>query len=564
MAAPLGGLGPNPAVDDVVPLLLVDDEPVNLAGIEMMLSPGRYRYVHAHTADEALLHLLNQDFAAIVLDVRLPGMTGIELAKLIKSRRRTEHVPILFLTAHLLEETDVLRGYGTGAVDYLTKPVSPAILRSKIAVFADLYRKSRALETTNEALHRQVVQREIAEENLRRVNQELEQRVAERTAALRAADQRKDEFLAALAHELRNPMAALQGAAEVIRLTAPPSSAVQSSHGVISRQLVQMERLVDDLLDVSRITRGRLLLKRSRVELAAVIDAALEIGRSIMDRHGHTLSVDLATATAYLDADPVRLCQVIGNLLDNAAKYTPPGGRVRLAVNVLPTEVEISVEDQGVGIDAETLPTIFDLFVQAEHAGDAPRSGLGIGLTLVKQLVELHGGTVRASSPGLGKGSRFTINLPLSEKRPAPVSLNGTEVQPNKEGALRVLIVEDNRDAAEMLQLIVRSWGHEVRTVGDGLTALDVANAFRPQVVVLDIGLPKLDGHGVARRLRAHDWGASALIVAVTGRGQETDRQRSEEAGIDRHFLKPVDLKQLRALIAEVSARAVAESAAPA
>jgi len=560
LVAPVETAGADP-----VPILLVDDEPVNLAGIEIMLPPDRYRCVQARSADEALLHLLSQDFAAIVLDIRLPGMTGIDLARLIKRRRRTEHVPILFLTAHMLEEVDVLRGYHTGAVDYLSKPVNPDILRSKIAVFADLYRKSRALEHANEALQRQVAQREVIEEALRRVNQELEERVAERTAALRAADQRKDEFLAALAHELRNPLAALQGAAEVIRLTAPPAPEIKSSQGVITRQLRQMARLVDDLLDVSRITRGRLVLRKSRVELSGIIDDALEISRPILEAHGHTLSLDLPQGAVHLDADPVRLSQVIANLVDNAAKYTDPHGRIHLAVEVAEPVIEISVEDNGVGIDPEVLPTIFDLFVQAEHSGEHARGGLGIGLTLVRRLVELHGGTVEAASAGLGKGSRFTVRLPLRESRPeAPAPQLEDERPSAPDGTLRVLIVEDNRDAADMLRMLVGAWGHTVETAADGLAALDVAERFRPQAVLLDLGLPKLDGHGVARRLRAQRWSRETLILAITGRGQECDRQRSDEVGIDRHLLKPVDLNLLRSLLADVSSRIAGTRAVPA
>ncbi len=547
---------------DAVPILLVDDEPVNLAGIEVMLPSDRYRCVQARSADEALLHLLSQDFAAIVLDIRLPGMTGIDLARLIKRRRRTEHVPILFLTAHMLEETDVLRGYHTGAVDYLSKPVNPDILRSKIAVFADLYRKSRALEQANEALQRQMAQREVIEEALRRVNHELEERVAERTAALRAADQRKDEFLAALAHELRNPLAALQGAAEVIRLTAPPGPELTSSQGVITRQLRQMARLVDDLLDVSRITRGRLVLRKSRVELAGIIDDALEISRPILEANGHVLSLDVPREAVHIHADRLRLSQVIANLLDNAAKYSDPCGRIQLGVKAIDSAIEIWVEDDGVGIDPEVLPSIFVLFVQAEQSGEHARGGLGIGLTLVRRLVELHGGTVEAASAGLGKGSRFNVRLPLHESRAeATTPARVEEHIPVPDGALRVMIVEDNHDAADMLRMLLGAWGHVVETASDGLEALEVAESFRPQVVLLDIGLPKLDGHGVARRLRAQRWSRDTLIVAITGRGQEGDRQRSEEVGIDRHLLKPVDLNFLRGLLADFTNQIAGERA---
>jgi CheY-like chemotaxis protein len=268
------------------------------------------------------------------------------------------------------------------------------------------------------------------------------------------------------------------------------------------------------------------------------------------------VALDIPPERVYLDADPIRLSQIVANLLDNAAKYTNPGGRIRLTAEVVGANVQISVEDNGVGIDPVVLPTVFDLFVQAELTGEEVRSGLGIGLTLVRRLVELHGGTVEASSAGLGKGSRFTVCLPLREGVPAVDASEALEEPtPAKDGALRVLIVEDNPDAADMLSMLVGTWGHVVRIAADGLEALDVAEAFRPQAVLLDIGLPKLDGHGVARRLRAQLWSRDTLIVAITGRGQEADRQRSEEVGIDRHLLKPVDLIVLRGLLTDIAIR---------
>jgi CheY-like chemotaxis protein len=310
---------------------------------------------------------------------------------------------------------------------------------------------------------------------------------------------------------------------------------------------------------VSRITRGRLVLRKTRVELSAVVDDALEMSRPALEANSHTVTLELPPGPVHVDADPVRLSQIIANLLDNAAKYTDPRGRIRLGVEVLGSHVQISVEDNGVGIDPTVLPTVFDLFVQAEHDSEQVRSGLGIGLTLVRRLVELHGGTVDAVSEGPGKGSQFTVRLPLRDGRPAEKSEVPEDHVPANDGALRVLIVEDNKDAAEMLTMLVSAWGHSVRTAADGLAALEVAEAFRPQAVLLDIGLPKLDGHGVARRLRAQLWSRETLIVAITGRGQEGDRQRSEEVGIDRHLLKPVDLKVLRGLLSDASHRNVRE-----
>jgi signal transduction histidine kinase len=539
------------ALDDAVQVLLVDDEPANLTALEASLASTGCRFVQARSADEALLALLDQDFAALVLDVRMPGMTGIELAGMIRGRRRSRHVPILFLTAHLPEERDLLQGYGAGAVDYLTKPINPDILRSKLAVFVELFRATRALARTNDALHREAAERQRAQEALRQANHDLEARVAERTAALQEADRRKDAFLASLAHELRNPMAAMRSAAEVFRLKTPPGADLDVPQGVIERQLRQMTRLLDDLLDVSRITRGQLTLQRGRVDLRDAVAAALETSRPIMEQRNHTLTVSVPPDPVYLDADRTRLSQVFANLLDNAAKYTDPGGRVRLSAEHTSGNVVIRVRDSGVGIDRELLPHVFDLFVQTDKSTSWGYGGLGIGLTLVRQLVEMHGGSVTGHSDGPGQGSEFVVRLPTldaaadrADKEPAAAEAAALE------HSLRVLIVEDNRDAAAMLDVLLKEWGQDTRVAHDALIALDVASQFQPQVVLLDIGLPQLHGYEVARRIRQHAWGKRALLVAITGWGQEADRQQSKAAGIDFHLVKPVDPGALRTLLA--------------
>jgi signal transduction histidine kinase len=325
----------------------------------------------------------------------MPGMTGLELATLIRQRKRTQDVPILFLTAHMVDERDALMGYKAGAVDYLTKPISPDIMRSKVRVFVDLYRKTQQLA---------------------HLNATLEQRVEERTAALKEADRRKDEFLAALAHELRNPLAALRSAAEVFRLKAAQLPELAQPQGVIHRQIRQMTRLIDDLLDVSRITRDQLTLQRERTTLHRVVSAARETVQPVIQRRGHKLVVDIPQDSIELDADVIRLAQVFANLLDNAAKYTEHGGVIRLTGAVEGQEVVVKVDDTGVGIDPGQLSGVFELFRQAHGSPDPGYGGLGIGLTLVRRLVEMHNGTVTANSDGLGKGCTFTVRLPLAEK----------------------------------------------------------------------------------------------------------------------------------------------------
>jgi signal transduction histidine kinase len=544
--------------DEAVPLLLVDDQPMNLEALQAMLSGSGCRFVLARSADEALLALLEQDFAAIVLDIRMPGMTGLELATLIKSRKRTQHVPILFLTAHMIDERDALKGYGTGAVDYLTKPINPDILRSKIAVFTDLFRKSRALALANESLQREIAEREWMEEALREANQDLELRVEERTAALREADRRKDEFLAALAHELRNPLAALHAAAEVFRLKTPPGAGLEGPQGVILRQLRQMTRLVDDLLDVSRITRDKLMLQPKRIDLGAIISAAVETSKPIIEQRRHALTVQLPSDPVFLLADQVRLAQVFSNLLDNAAKYTEPGGRIELVAEQTNGDVSVRVTDSGIGISAEMQVHIFDLFMQADKSPDRARGGLGIGLTLVRRLVEMHGGSVKALSEGAGQGSQFEVRLPIIRGASLP-SLKpvATTDEPGDLPSLRVLIVEDNRDAAEMLNSMLLTWGQETRLAYDGLEGLQAAAEFRPHVVLLDIGLPQLNGYDVARRIREEPWGGQIALVALTGWGQDADRQRSKAAGIDVHLIKPVEPAALKSVLAGLQTRPV-------
>jgi signal transduction histidine kinase len=546
-SAPLPRIADDP---DVAPILLVDDQPSNLQALEALLASTGCQLVRAQSADEALLALLDQEFAAIVLDIRMPGMSGIELASLIKQRRRSRHVPILFLTAHLLDERDVLQGYGTGAVDYLTKPVHPDILRSKIAVFVELFRKRRALAVTNDRLQREIAERERMEEALRTANQDLERRVRERTEALEEADRRKDEFLASLAHELRNPLAPIRSAVEVMRIGGLAAADRDEAQAVIVRQVEHMTRLIDDLLDVSRITRDMLVLQVQRVELDRVVSAAIETSRPLIAERGHVLDVALPPAPVVLDADPARLAQVLSNLLTNAAKYTAPGGRITLAGALEDGDVVIRITDTGIGIAAELLPKVFDLFVQADRAIDRTGGGLGIGLTLARRLVMMHGGVIDVQSEGPGRGAQFSVRLPV-------VAAAGVSARPQQTGrreieieqALRVLVIDDNEDAADMLATLLTAWGQQARVARDGHSALELLPDFRPDIVFLDIGLPRLNGYEIARHIRQQPWGREMMLAAVTGWGQDSDRRMSQEAGFDHHLVKPVDPDILRHLL---------------
>ncbi|MGH7694495.1 MAG: ATP-binding protein [Gemmatimonadaceae bacterium] len=367
---------------------------------------------------------------------------------------------------------------------------------------------------------------------------------------LRDGDRRKDEFLATLAHELRNPLAPIRNALHIMQLAEHDAAAVEQARTMMERQLRQMVRLIDDLLDVSRITRGKLDLRKERVELAAVIGNAVDTTRPLIEAAGHSLTVSLPPEPVYLDADPMRLAQVFSNLLNNAAKYTDRGGRLWLTATQDDKDIVITVRDTGIGIPAEALPTVFDMFAQVDRSLEKSQGGLGIGLTLVKRLVELHGGTVEVCSDGPGKGSEFIARLPIVPARKSPRQLqsDGVRVQPHL--SCRILVADDNRDAAESMSMLLRLMGNDVRTVHDGIQAVEEASAFRPDVVLLDIGMPRLNGYDVARAIREQRWGAGMVLVALTGWGQDDDKRRADEAGFDQHFTKPVNPAALERLIA--------------
>jgi len=533
---------------DPAPILVVDDQIPNLDAMEALLSPLECRLVRAHTADEALLALLEQDFAAIVLDIRMPGMSGIELADLIKTRPRSRHVPILFLTAHMFNEKDILRGYGTGAVDYLVKPIHGEILRSKISVFVELFRKTRELARVNDSLQREAVERARVEEALRLANQDLEQRVRDRTDALERADRRKDEFLAVLGHELRNPLAPIVSAIEVLEWTGVSESNASQARAVVRRQVRHMTRLIDDLLDVGRITSDRLVLQLSAVDLTAVIAAAVETSRPVIEEFGHRLTITSPTRSILLQVDAARLSQVLSNLLTNAAKYTPLGGEIHVVADADADGVVIRVRDDGVGIERQHLQSIFDLFVRVGQSDGLGGGGLGIGLALAQRFVQMHGGRLEATSEGTGKGSEFSIWLPpsiLTDSAHEAGALGETDPQHRR----RVLVVDDNHDAADMLSAMLMGWGHDARPAYESETALALAEEFEPEIALLDLGLPGMDGYTLGERLRSRPWACALVLVAVTGRGQEDDRARTRNAGFNDHLVKPVALEGLRSVI---------------
>jgi len=392
-----------------------------------------------------------------------------------------------------------------------------------------------------------ITQRKLAEDALRDAHAELEQRVHDRTVelahandALLDADRRKDEFLATLAHELRNPLAPIRNALQILNVPRVDAATALRAREMIERQLHHLVRLVDDLLDVSRVMRGKIELRRERVELASVVARAVETVQPLVDAQGHQLSVHVPPESLAIDVDPVRLAQVVSNLLTNAAKYTEPNGRLTLTAERDGGMAVLRVADNGIGIAPTMLHRIFDLFVQVDHASTKAQGGLGIGLTLVKNLMEMHGGTVEAHSGGLGCGCEFVVRLPIAapERHDAHPE-SGQQVDPLKASGYRVLVVDDNRDAAESLAVLFTLQGHEVRTAHSGSAALEMSQTYRPDVVFLDIGMPGMDGYEVARRMRQQPGLEHVVLAALTGWGQQEDRRRTAEAGFNHHLVKP-------------------------
>jgi signal transduction histidine kinase/ActR/RegA family two-component response regulator len=372
--------------------------------------------------------------------------------------------------------------------------------------------------------------------------------------ALRDADRRKDEFVATLAHELRNPLAPIRNAVQVLRIKKVSDPELCSARDIVDRQVQQMARLVDDLLDVSRITRGKVQLRKERIELSNAVRSAVEAVRPLIDAQAHQLTVTLPSAPVHLHADPIRLAQIFSNLLHNAAKFTEKGGHIWLTVEPQRDVVVVSVRDTGIGIAAEHLPHLFNMFSQVVPALQRSQGGLGIGLALVKGLVELHGGNVEVRSAGSGKGSEFTVRLPADEtQEKTEAESDGEAEKTTTQPKCCILVADDLRDTAESLAMMLRLAGHEVQTANDGLEAVQAAAAFRPDIALLDIGMPKMNGYEAARSIRREPWGKNIVLIAVTGWGQEDDKRRAVEAGFDHHLTKPVSPGALEKLLVAVA-----------
>jgi len=562
-------------------ILVVDDNKANLIAMDAVLASLGSPVVRAQSGEEALRILLERDFALILLDVQMPLLDGFETARLIRERRRSAHTPIIFVTAHGRDENDVLAAYKLGAVDFLFKPVVGEVLRSKATVFVELHRRTALLTRQAEQLReheRREHERALHEERRRWSEEALRRQMQE----MAEADRRKDEYLAVLGHELRNPLSAVVTGCDLLRRKFEGMPGLDPSilltRERIDRQAQHLRRLVDELLDLTRISSGKIELKMATTTAQDVIEQALVTSCAAIEERGHELVVEVPADPVILYADPVRLIQSIGNLINNAARYTAEKGTiwVKCEVSAAGDSVRIEVRDNGRGIAPEILPRVFDIFVQ--EGGRDTEGGLGLGLTIVKRLVELHGGTVTAASPGPGAGSTFTITLRIDPRAAAGVlegpsvatdagatggapggmrvgtggpvaALSGAEAQETSSRPLSVVLVEDNEDIVESMSEFLADLGHTVHTAGDGRRGLEMILSKKPDVAIVDVGLPILDGYQVAAEVRQHMGAAAPRMVAMTGYGQEADRRRARDAGFDRHLVKPAEMSEIIAVL---------------
>ena len=638
---------------DLRPLiLLVDDQPARLMTYEAILADLPVRTVRSSSGNEALQQLLKQDFAAILLDVNMPDMDGFEVARLIRGHPRLERTPIIFVTGFEVSALDQLKGYEVGAIDYISVPIVPEILRSKVAVLVELHQRHRELQELNRALkdaraeldsryagdianqrsqyeailsntpdfayvfdlhhrftyanegllkmwgktreeaigknclelgyepwHAAMHDREIDEIVVTKkpirgevpftgtfgqrnydylmvpvlgaggevaavagITRDITER-KQMEESLREADRRKDEFIAMLAHELRNPVAPIRNAGELLSRLATDERQVVLAE-VLKRQTEQLSRLLDDLLEVARVTQGRIELRRETVAIQTCVQMAVEAVEPMIKERSQRLNVTRQGLSIFVYADKARLTQCIANLLTNATKFTPANGDIRVNSRVEGGQAIIEVSDTGAGIAAELLPQLFDLFVQGQRSLDRSDGGLGIGLSVCKRLIDMHGGHVTGSSEGVGHGSTFAIHLPLAKEEAAA----SREAAPQASNAKRrILVVDDNKDAADSLAALLEMDGHDVKAVYTAEAGLEETDVQKPDLVLLDIGLPRMSGYEVVQRIKA----AHPLmsVVALSGYGSTEDKQRAAAAGFDAHLVKPVDFDVLTRLM---------------
>ena len=564
-----------------VNILLVDDRPERLLSYEVTLEGLGHNLVRALSGNQALWRLMEMEFAAILLDVSMPGMDGFETAALIRDHPRFEETPIIFVTGVQVTDLDQRKGYEMGAVDYVQIPVIPEILRGKVQALVQLYLQRAELSRLNQELaganaklaraHEELkaqnmrdlqqLNETLAEANsqLLATNRQMTQEIAERKRvekALYESARRKDEYIAILAHELRNPLSAMHNAVQVMQLQDATEQQRDWAQELLQRQVKHLTCLMDDLLDVSRISNGRIQLRREAVDLAQVVTHAADTVSPMLQKHHHRLQLEVPDTRLFVEGDMVRLTQVLGNLLTNAIKYMDNGGVIWLALQQdEPGWAIIHVRDEGVGIPEALLDNVFALFVQAPTALNRAQGGLGIGLALVRALVELHGGETRVHSDGPGRGAQFSVRLPLMSQSPQAVA--PSHLQPAiVNQALNILVVDDNVDSARGLAMCLESQDYKVRVSHTGEDGFCAAREHTPDVVLLDIGLPDIDGYEVAKKIRQQEQLADIAIIAMTGYGGEADKNKAKAAGFNHYLVKPVDLSKLLALLSKQASAA--------
>jgi signal transduction histidine kinase len=529
--------------------LVVDDVPANLLAVEVALEPLHRQVITATSGEQALQCLLDEDFALVLLDVQMPGMDGYETAQWIRSRERSRHLPIIFLTAYDHDDASVLRAYELGAVDFIFKPIVPEVLRAKSSVFVML--QHNAEELARERLERDFEnqRRDFQTATLRREHDhqlQAHQQLARLNEALAESDRRKDAFIAILAHELRNPLAPIRTSIDLLRDGSPITPHMLD---VLDRQASMLSRLVDDLLNLARIKANKIELRTERLELVDVIEGAIGSCMSLIEQRHHALVFDTSAQPIELVADSVRLAQVISNLVNNAARYTPPGGRIEVTYGATDDRAFVRVSDNGIGIPVELQVSVFDMFVQERVAQDGS-GGLGLGLALAHRLVDLHGGTLTVHSAGRDQGSTFEIQLPrgdVASAAPAPRDVPMV-VAPSAE-RVRTIVVDDNDDARDLLAALLQARGFDVLTAADGPSGFELIRDHSPHVALVDLGLPGMDGFGVAEALRGQCPHLKTRLIALTGHGAEEDRERTLRAGFHAHLVKPATAASIIAAI---------------
>ena len=531
------------------PILVVDDRAANLLAIETALAPLGWPIVTATSGNEALMHLLQRDFALVILDVQMPEMDGYETATWIRTRPRSQHLPIIFVTAHDRDDAGVLLAYKLGAVDFLFKPIVPEILRAKATVFVTLHQHAEALARERLAgeFEREKLKYETAALRRERdLEHEAKQELARANEELAAEHRRKDTFLAILSHELRNPLAPIRTCIEVVRKdhsdALPPAML-----DVLDRQTLTLCRLVDDLLDLSRIKANKLELRPERLDFVTFVEATFLTSKPLCDERQHAVVFSAPSEAIFVVADQVRLAQVITNLVNNAARYTQRGGRIEITCGVDGDRAFVRVSDNGVGIPIPLQSSIFDMFVQ-ERTGSDGSGGLGLGLGLSRHLISLHNGTISVRSEGHGHGSTFELCIPTEGSPGAIAARTRTrEMEPlvavsDSDAELevvRTIIVDDNEDARETLADLLRSHGFDVGIAADGLSGLDLIREQKPHVALVDLGLPGLDGIGVASALLSQLPPVQTRLIALTGYGDASAQARTSAAGFHAHLVKP-------------------------